>query len=461
MAQHKDLVILLPGITGSVLASKSGKDVWAPSLGVAWRALTSLGKSITGLELAADDADDGVVATRLVPDVSIVPGLIKLDGYTRIAESLCKRLELEEGKNFRAFPYDWRRDNRRTAAMLESQAMDWLARWRAESGNPKAKLVLVGHSMGGLISRWFVECLGGWQHTRALVTLGTPHRGALNAVGFIENGMKKGIGPFGLDLSPLLRSFTSVYQLLPIYPCIDAGGPTQRVADAARAGLLTHTDAERATAARAFHQQIIDAQAANAKTDAYVNSGYTMVPIVGTEQPTAQSAQVANGRCTLVNSLGGQDLAGDGTVPRASATPVDMEGAKREVYAAESHGSIQNNDGTLANLVGLLTADQIDWRKFQRAADLTSLTLDLADDVLLPDESLQVRARASEGSPKLNARLQSLADGTDVDEPLQRDSTRGEGWMAGEFKLPPGTWRVTVHGSGVAPVSDLVVVAEA
>lgn len=459
MSKHKDLVILLPGITGSVLA-RNGKEVWAPTAGAAWRALVSLGGSIKGLELAADDAtDDGVTATRLVPDVSIVPGLIKLDGYTRIAESLCARLGLVEGENFRAFPYDWRRDNRHSAARLESQAMSWLADWRARSGNAGAKLVLVGHSMGGLISRWFVECLGGWQHTRALVTLGTPHRGALNAVGFLENGMKKGIGPLGVDLSPLLRSFTSVYQLLPIYPCIDAGGAPQRVAEAATAGVLSHTDAARATAARAFHQQIIDAQAANAKQDAYAASGYTLVPIVGTEQPTAQSARIEGGRCTLVNALGGHDLGGDGTVPRASATPVDMEGAKREVYAAETHGAIQNNDGTLANLVGLLTADQIDWRKFQRADDLASLTLDL-DDVLLPGEQLQVHARAGAGQPRLRARLQSLTDGTDADEALARDDARGEGWMSGEFALPPGTWRVTVHGDGVAPVTDLVVVAE-
>ena len=48
--------------------------------------------------------------------------------------------------------------------------------------------------------------------------------------------MKKGIGPFGLDLSPLLRSFPSVYQLLPIYPCIEAGGARlQRVAERRRA----------------------------------------------------------------------------------------------------------------------------------------------------------------------------------------------------------------------------------
>src|SRR5690606_29804185 len=157
----------------------------------------------------------------------------------------------------------------------------------------------------------FVECLGGWKVTRTVLTLGTPHRGSLNAVGFLENGMKKGIGPLGLDLSPLLRSLTSVYQLLPIYPCVDSGsGVLQRVADAAGAGALPHVDAKRATAARAFHQEIQDAQAANAKLAAYAEQGPTVVPVVGIEQPTAQSARMDGGRLTLLNEYDGEDLGG-------------------------------------------------------------------------------------------------------------------------------------------------------
>jgi pimeloyl-ACP methyl ester carboxylesterase len=458
VADSNDLVILLPGITGSVLADRRGKEVWAPSMGAVWRAIVSGGDSITGLELAGDDVDDGVTATGLVPDVTIVPGLVKIDGYTRIARALCQRLGLAEGQNFHPFPYDWRRDNERNATRLQAQAMAWLKAWRNQPGRSQAKLVLIGHSMGGLIARWFVECLGGWKDTRALITLGTPHRGSLNAVGFIENGMKKGVGPFGLDLSPLLRSYTSVYQLLPIYPCIDAGGALQRVEEAAQAHAFKHMDASRASAARAFHTAIAEAQARNTKEDAYQGSGYTMLPIVGSEQPTAQSARLAGGRCTLVNELGGEDLAGDGTVPRVSATPIDMQGKNREIYAAETHGALQNNEGTLANLVGMLTADQIDWRKFQQAADRASLSLDL-DDVLLPGEPLVLRVHASEGEPRLTARLLNLADGTVAEEALSRDGERGTGWSHGEFALPAGTWRVSVHGEGVAPVSDLVLVA--
>jgi len=457
MTAFADLVILLPGITGSVLANAKGKEVWAPSAGAAWRAITSFGGSIEGLELAGDDVDDGVTAPRLVPDVTIVPGLVKIDGYSRVKDYLIRQIGLTDGQNFHAFPYDWRRDNRMIARRLESQSMDWLRQWRASSGNADAKLVLIGHSMGGLVSRYFIECLGGWKVTRTLMTLGTPHRGSLNAVGFLENGMKKGIGPLGLGLSPLLRSLTSVYQLLPIYPCVASdGGPLLRVADAARNGMLSKVDAQRAVDARTFHQEIQDAQAANAKLEAYAERGPTVVPVVGIEQPTAQSARVDGGRLILLNDYEGQDLGGDGTVPRVSGTPIEMNDAKREIYAAEMHGALQNADGTLANLKGVLTRDKIDFRKFQRAEDAAMLTLEL-DDVVLPGETLRVRVKPSEGSPKVRVSLAPLAGGETLDEALSRDVQVR--WQIGEFALAPGVWRVTAHAEGATPVSDLIVVA--
>ena len=61
---------------------------------------------------------------------------------------------------------------------LKEQTDRWLWEWRRES--PEAKLILVGHSMGGLVARYFLECLEGWRDTRQLVTFGTPYRGSLN-----------------------------------------------------------------------------------------------------------------------------------------------------------------------------------------------------------------------------------------------------------------------------------------
>jgi len=128
MARKKfgDLIVLLPGITGSVLA-RDGKDVWAVSPGAALQALLTLGHSLQDLRLNGDDptsADlgDGVTAPRLVSDVHLIPGFWKIDGYSGIFERLSGELTLERGKNWFDFPYDWRRDNRAAAHRLAEQA---------------------------------------------------------------------------------------------------------------------------------------------------------------------------------------------------------------------------------------------------------------------------------------------------------------------------------------------------
>lgn len=455
MSAFGDVVVLLPGITGSVLANAAGKEVWSTSAGAIWRAIKSFGGSIEDLELATDGDPRGVQATRLMPDLTIVPGLIKIDGYTRIEEYLIAQLGLERGKNYVPFPYDWRLDNRINAKRLAEQALDRLKKWRASSGNAQAKLVLIGHSMGGLVSRYFLECLGGWRDARALITLGTPHQGSLNAVDFLVHGMKKGIGPLGLDLSPLLRSYPSVYQLLPIYRCIDTGdGAPSLVKDAAAAGRLPNVHADRAQQARDFHREIEDAQKRNARESAYAENGYRLVPLVGIEQPTLQSARVTGTGVELRRSLEGHDDAGDGTVPRVSATPIELEGQEREVFAAEMHGSLQNGDGTLANLKGMLLKPQTDLRKL-RAELPTALSLDL-DDVVLPGQPLTVRVRAGEGNPRVEATLTHVPTGKTLAEPLVR--AREPGWQQAEFDLEPGTWRVRVQAPGTAAVTDLAMV---
>ena len=227
----KDVVVLIPGIAGSVL-QRDGHDVWAFSAGAALRGVLSLGKTVKRLELdgddpEADDLGDGIRATRLMPDLHVLPGLgWKIDGYTKIKERLFKQFDCRVGHNYFELAYDWRRDNRVAARLLATKAKVWLKAWRAESGHQDAKLILLGHSMGGIVSRLFLESpeFEGWKDTRTLITFGTPYSGSLNALDFLANGFKKGWGPFSINLSPMLRSFTSVYQLLPSYRCLEGPG---------------------------------------------------------------------------------------------------------------------------------------------------------------------------------------------------------------------------------------------
>jgi hypothetical protein len=178
---------------------------------------------------------------------------------------------------------------------------------------------------------------------------------------------------------------------------------------------------------------------------------------VGIEQPTYQSARVRGGAVEALRTYQGKDEGGDGTVPRVSATPWELSDAAREVFAAEMHGSLQNADGTLANLKGVITQPGIDLRKYRE--DLpTQLTLDM-DDVVLPGEFLTVRARASQGDPRIALTMTHVDSGQRFDEVLSRGNEPV--WKQGQYRLPPGTWRVIISAEGATPVTDLAVVASA
>src|SRR5690606_24874921 len=163
-------------------------------------ALFSLGGSIEDLALEgddpeADDLGDGVRATRVLPDLHLVPGLWKIDGYGAITKRLKRQFDLIPGDNYFEFAYDWRRDNRVAGRRLRRLSHEWLKAWRAKSGADNARLVILAHSMGGLVARSFLELEEGWKDTRTLVTFGTPYRGSLNAASFIANGFEKKVGP--------------------------------------------------------------------------------------------------------------------------------------------------------------------------------------------------------------------------------------------------------------------------
>jgi pimeloyl-ACP methyl ester carboxylesterase len=449
----KDVVVMLPGILGSVL-EREGKEVWALSTGALFRGLLTLGRSVTSLELSGDDTgrdlDDGVRATRLMPDVHLIPGFWKIDGYGKIKQRMFDLFDFTEGLNWFDFAYDWRRDNRVAAAQLAELAPRWLSEYRRQSGQPDAKLILVGHSMGGLVARHYLEILDGWKDTRALVTFGTPYRGSLNALNFLANGLKKGLGPLRLDLTRMLRSFPSVYELLPIYPCVDDGTGTP-VKIAAAAGLPEEIDHSRVVAAQSFHNDIAEA------VDRNGGSGrYHILPVAGIFQPTLQSAEVRNRQVSMKSELAGDDDGGDGTVPRVSATPIELSDAQREVYATESHAALQNVDAVLVQLAGLLT-----WKPLgpYRGSPFDGLRLEV-DDVIPSLEPVEVGIATA--APILNVGV--LLENLDTGDRFERRGEVTEGQA--KLVLPPipaGLYRITAQdldNTGVKPVHDLLLVSD-
>lgn len=467
----QDIVVILPGITGSVL-QKDGKDIWAVSGQAVWQAYSTLGDSIQQLKLNGDDPEaeslgDGITATCLIKGAHLIPGLDKIDGYTALSHLIIDNFQVIQGDiynedkpaNFFEFPYDWRRDNRATARLLKRFLDKRLKQWREYTGIKDAKVILLAHSMGGLVSRYYLEVLEGWRDCKALFTFGTPYRGSVNAVNFLANGYKK----LFFDLTTVLRSLPSIYQLMPIYEMLKIADRYCRIAEASVE--LPNIVKVRAEDALKFHREIEAAVESHKKDENYLNS-YKIIPMVGTQQPTLQSAELANGQITVSSEFPGLESHlsnGDGTVPYISAIPIELSNDYRDTYIPERHGSIQNNSRVLQELRDRLTTMQVDLSKFRgpevREAKPSAISLTL-DDLYLEDEPIDMRVRLInyQNTGAVKAQIAPVAGtGTllSVDFRQQEDE-----WALTVNDLAPGLYRVTVQtgnsSSGApSPVHDL------
>lgn len=467
--QVDDLVVVVPGITGSRL-SRDGREVWGASAGAVVNALLTFGRSVKDLRLPEgigdNDPKDGVTATGVMNDVHVIPGLwTPVRGYTGLVTWLRKTFTLVDAEhaapeslvNLVVFAYDWRLSNRLSAARLGETALAALDNWRATPGHSEAKLVFLCHSMGGLVARYFLEHLGGAEHTRALVTFGTPHRGSLNALTELVNGHRQGWWKFKVDLTALVRSLPSMYQLLPIYGCIDVGpnSELQMIGDADVSAL----DASRVEDAVRFHNEI---RGPNSGTPAYDFS-----TVVGIEQPTMASARIRNGMVLpspeMFTVRDGSRIThvdlGDGTVPRFSAG-MREDGAARapsRAFRSERHGSLHLNAAILDNVRGVLTEREVVYRDVGELAR-PFLGVDLPDvapvgsEMVVPIRSnndrllLEVILRDEEQSPLRPIPVRNL----------------GEGEYAATFMPPsPGLYEVQVRSpfesvEAPAPVTGAV-----
>lgn len=90
---------------------------------------------------------------------------------------LRSRLEIEGFDVFEAeLPLLQTGDIAKSAAHLAVEVQRTRYRFDAEKVN------LVGHSLGGIIARYYLQKLGGWKYVHRAVYLGTPHKGVYWAV---------------------------------------------------------------------------------------------------------------------------------------------------------------------------------------------------------------------------------------------------------------------------------------
>lgn len=152
-------------------------------------------------------------AKEIVKEVVIVPNLIKLEQYKRLGDYLEEGFGYEREQNLIEFAYDWRQDVRESAKKLAQTIDKW---------NVSPPITIIAHSLGCLVSRYYVECLNGKEKVGRLILLGGPHFGVPYAITSLHTGPE--LLPFGMlgeRLREVLITFPSMYQILPTYACVD------------------------------------------------------------------------------------------------------------------------------------------------------------------------------------------------------------------------------------------------
>jgi pimeloyl-ACP methyl ester carboxylesterase len=147
----------------------------------------------------------------IVGEVVIVPNLVKLEQYSRLGDYLVEDLGYQRGADLLEFAYDWRQDVRLSAQKLAEAIEAWPV---------KAPITLMAHSLGTLVSRYYVEKLGGKRRVERLILMGGPHRGVPKAAAGLVLGPN--ILPFGMlgdRLREVMATFPTSYQILPTYAC--------------------------------------------------------------------------------------------------------------------------------------------------------------------------------------------------------------------------------------------------
>jgi alpha-beta hydrolase superfamily lysophospholipase len=447
--QLHDVVVVLPGIMGSALRNADGDDIWKLSAGAILAGVLGRLRALKALQLPEgigdDHPGDGVVATELMPDMHVIPGIWTVTiGYDRLNQWFRTNFDVVEPDpkhpdrivNYVQFPYDWRLSNRYNARELQKTVEAVLERFRAQPGRAGAKLVFVGHSMGGLVARYYVDVLGGHEITDKVITLGTPHRGALNALVSLVNGVRKGFGPVGIDLTALARSLPALHQLLPEYACIESDGGLRKTTETT----LPELDDKMVADAMRFHEELRAGAEANA-------SRYDAHPILARTQPTDTTARIAHGAVeglrTITDDAGHvEDQKGDGTVPRLSAAPYGVASDSPLLrYVQDKHGALPKNEPVLVEIGGALTGSSV----IPRAEREVEIGV-AANDVLLAGETLDVTIDA-DPALRLHAELVGGRVRGGTTAPVVRD---GDHHAVSYARLAPGFYELRVGASGPA-----------
>ncbi|MGA4992056.1 lipase/acyltransferase domain-containing protein [Nonomuraea bangladeshensis] len=448
-------MIVIPGIMGSELVdTESGRVLWGLS-DLQWyvSAWTS-GASLAMLQLSADERMGRygrIRATRLIRFPAFVPVLSGLMPYRSLIKGLHAVVRHRDA--VAEFAYDWRLPVAHNAALLTEFAMRHLDAWQAHpayvagradlsgpDSDPFPRLVLVAHSMGGLLAWLACQDTDLTRRVRTTVTLGTPFFGAPKAV--LLFGAGGGVPLPRHRARQLMLTLPGVYDLLPAYRCVTDGSSARRldISDISSLG----GDSELAAESLALSEA----------RPLLPPAGH--VQVVGAHQPTVQAVTIKNGAVTAHQftyrpDQGGVtrvDTGGDSTVPRESAQLPPGPA----IPLAQSHGAV----AATAEAV-LVTQDALLDRRTGPWLGAGEIGLD-APDIVRAGRTFWFGVTGVRLPTDVRCTVVDLGTGLRVDTPAAR--WRDGAVVAEGTPLPPGLYQIRVDGGGASPVTQMLLSAD-
>jgi hypothetical protein len=439
--EASDVVVVLPGIMGSELVdAATGRVLWGMAnvdwYRRAWMSPTGMAElMVTPAERAGDTTR--ITATRLLRFPAFAPMLRGFEPYTALTGRL--RHVVREPGRVVEFPYDWR-------LSIEHNARQLMAVVERLAGNG-AQLVLVAHSMGGLIARYCTDVLGGAAVVRTVITLGTPFHGAAKAAVLLSHGTGAPIPLHRKRLRAFAATLPGLHDLLPTYRVVDDGTSARRLTsgDIARLG----GDAELAAESFARRARLLAPGSAGS---------VAWWPLVGVEQDTAQSLVLCDGTvlarpyACLPDADGSMrrvDRRGDGTVYRDAAY---LAGGGTPAHLPQTHGALASCAEAVAHVCAVVTDRPLGpW-----LAEGTPIGLRVPD-VVPAAAPFRIDVDGSADPTPVTCRISDAGDGRTIDRPPVRRAD-GNG-LTVTARLPvPGLYRVEVKAGGFSAVTELVLV---
>ena len=203
--------VIIPGVLGSELVRPDGTRAWL-------NAGNAVGYHDLGLPLwlPLSSSTDGLMPGGLLGVDTALPRLFGFTEYADLLDLLddagFSRDHRPGGRGaaYHVFTYDWRRDLIESVRRLDEQLERLADAW----GDPDMRFNLVGHSMGGLLLRYYLRygtaepipgapvTWAGAKRVASAVLIATPNAGTILALDGLLNGNRVGFSTTTLSPAP-------------------------------------------------------------------------------------------------------------------------------------------------------------------------------------------------------------------------------------------------------------------